>query len=382
MQRKVFISIVSGIVIFIITWVYINQYYTLGLEDALFKKITTLRQKILNTKPPKSKEFIFINTAKDLSLVDDTAAYGNIAISDRSKIVAFLRAINHASSKPIITLLDLQFYYPFSTDPSIDDSLQMEVNQLKDVMVSVLYKDHQIDTPLVRTNYGISDYITYGSSLNKFRLYYDGIKAPSIPSLLYEKVDKALFTGNRYMTFCNGKLCFNYLWPTYYYDQENIKKDAPIYNIGSILLSIKNDSNRINEFIKNKIICIGNFTDDIVATPRGKIPGTIILADIYLTLLNNKHMVPYSWMAFLVVSFSFLSYISIYKKIPEIKLKFGFLFSKHLANFISNYISYVGTLMLISLLSFFLFEINISLFLPAFIFSGIEYFVQKKYNPD
>ena len=382
MPTKVLVSIASGILVFLISWFYLNQYYTLGLEDALFKKITILRHKILKGKPRISKDFIFINTAKDLSIVEDTASYGDVVVSNRGKIVQLLRAINSATEKPIITLIDLQFYYPYSIDPGMDDSLQNEITGLRNVMLSVLYKNNQIDTPLVKTNYGICDYVTYGSGINKFRLYYSDIHTPSIPCLLNERLDSQHYTGNRFATFCSGQLCFNYLWPTYYYDQENISKEAPSYNIGSILLSLRNDSNRINEFIKDKVIFIGNFTDDIVSTPRGKIPGSIILANIYLSLLNKKHIVPYTWIFFLVISFSLLSYISIYNKMPRLNLKFGFLFSRHLANFISNYVSYWGILLLISIISFFLFEINISLFLPAFIFSGIEYFVQKKYNPD
>ncbi len=382
MRRKIFISLFTGIIIFLITWVYLNQYYTLGLEDGLFKKITILKQKLLNIKPRKTKDFVFINTAKDLSLIEDTASYGNLPVSDRGKIVQLLRAINNAPSKPIFTLIDIQFYYPYSIDLNMDDSLQTEISRNKNIILSVLYKNGMIDTPLIKTNYGIADYVTYGSSINKFRLYYAGLKTPSIPCLLYEKVDHANFTGNKYATFCNGRLCFNYLWPTYYYDQDNIKTDAPVYNIGSILLSLKNDSNRINDFVKNKIICIGNFTDDIIQTPRGRIPGTIILGDIYLSLLNDKHFVPWLWILFLILSFSILSYIALFRKIPELRLKFGFLFSKHLANFITQYISYIGILMLLSIVSFFLFEINVSLFLPAFIFSGIEYIAQKKYNPD
>lgn len=381
MKRKILLSILSGIIIFLITWIYLNQYYTLGLEDGLFKKITTLKQRLLNLKPVKSRQFVFINTAKDLALIEDTAAYGNLPVSDRGKIVQFLRTINNSSSKPAFTLLDIQFYYPYSIDPVMDDSLQIELSKNPKVMLSVLYKHGRIDTPLVKTNFGIADYVTYGSSINKFRLYYSKLKTPSIPALLYENLDHGHFTGNQFLTFCNGRLCFNFLWPTYYYDQDNIKIDDPIYNIGSILLSLKNDSARIKDFIKDKIVCIGNFTDDIISTPRGRIPGTIILCDIYLSLLNAKHFVPGWWIVFLIISFSILSYIALFSKIPELKLKFGFLFSKHLANFITQYISYWGILMFLSIVSFFLFEINVSLFLPAFIFSGIEYIVQKKYNP-
>jgi hypothetical protein len=197
--------------------------------------------------------------------------------------------------------------------------------------------------------------------------------------MLFEKIDHATFKGNAFFTFCNEHLCFNYLWPGYYYNQENIKKEAQVYNIGSILLDLQNHPERINNYLKGKIICIGNFTDDLHETPNGTIPGTIILSDIYLSLLNGEHFVPYLWILLLIISFSTLSYISFYKKMPEIKLNLPF-FSAHLSGFIKQYFSYMGILLILSFLSVLLFGINVSLFFPAFIFSGIEYVKEKKYK--
>ena len=81
-------------------------------------------------------------------------------------------------------------------------------------------------------------------------------------------------------------------------------------------------------------------------------------------------------MVFVITSFSFLSYAAIYDKLPKYELKLG-LIGNIIYSFFSDYFSYLGILMVLSLLSVLLFNMNISLFLPAFIFSAIDFLIKK-----
>jgi len=399
--KSVVVSVITGLVIFIVTWFYINSYYTLSVEDDLLSRETFFIHNLLKHKPAKNKRFVFISTGKDLNLIDDTAGYGNISVSDRYKLYKLLQAINKADAKPEYILLDLQFYYPYSysvddsiqnlvkksklpfffPDKSVDDSLAAEIKKSDKVAISVLLNDNKIQTPMYKSNYGIADYKTYGSFLNKFRLYYHDLHSLSMPGLLHQNMDGAKYSGNQFATFCNSQLCFNYIWPDYYYDESDVKADSTYqeYHIGS-LLPLLNSPAAIKAIFKNKVVFVGNFEDDVHDPPAGKIPGTIVLADIYLSLLNGKHLVPYLWAVFMVVMFSLLSYMAIYNQIPDVKFNFGFAFAEQVSGFLKEYVSYVGILLLISVLSVFLFGITISLFLPAFIFSAIDFFIQKKYK--
>jgi hypothetical protein len=400
-KQNVLVALTTGIVVFIITWFYINSYYTLSVEDDLLSRETFFIHKLLKHKPAKNKKFVFISTGKDLNLIDDTAGYGNISVSDRYKLYKLLQAINKAQANPEYILLDLQFYYPYSysvddsiqniikksnlpflfPDKSVDDSLAAEIKKSDKVAISVLLNNNKIQTPMYKSNYGIADYKTYGSFLNKFKIWYPDLKSISMPGLLNQKMDGVTYTGNRFATFCNNRLCFNYIWPDYYYDENDVKADTTYqeYHIGS-LLPLLNDPSAVKTIFKDKVIFIGNFEDDVHDTPAGRIPGTIVLADIYLSLLNGKHLVPYLWIAFMVVMFSMLSYMAIYNQLPDVKFNFGFAFADQVSGFLKQYVSYVGMLLLISILSVALFGITISLFLPAFIFSAIDYVIQKKYK--
>ena len=266
-------SAISGLVIFVISWFYLNSYYTLSVEDTLYNTEAIIRHGLFKEKPKKNKQFVFISTGKDLNLVNDTGAYGNIVVSDRYKIFKFLQAINNAKVKPEFVLLDLQFYYPYTSsdadsirkitgkqnmgvflpDKSIDDSLQAEIKKNGRVAVSVLFDKNKIDTPIYKAAYGIADYKTYGTTINKFRLTYPDLKAVSIPCLLNQKMDNAEYSGNSLATFCNRHLCFNYIWPGYYYDEDAVKSDSTyqLYHIGA-LTGLAGSAAMIESIVKNK----------------------------------------------------------------------------------------------------------------------------------
>jgi|GEM_PF-1771929 len=394
------ISLLFGLLIFLASWFYQNSPFTLVKEDTFFNLVTLFKYKIGKKDPTKNKQFVFINTGKDLNLIDDTSGYGNVEVSDRYKILKLLQVINAAKLKPEFILLDLKFDYPyrysidkniqkkireskldfFLPDTSIDDSIRSEIKKCDNIAIGVSLKGNAIDTPIYKTNYGIVDYETYGSNLNKFRLHYDDINQNSLPSLLNSKVDGNIYSGSNYFTKCNGHLIFNYIWPEYYYDEESLTTAKnQVYHIGS-LLAVKNIG-LIQNIIKGKIIFVGNFDGDmhdiIYGTPFGKLPGTVILCDIYLSLLNGNQYVPILWIIYLIICFSLLSYRALYKEWPTRIFAYG-IKSKRLSLFIGRFpfleklIGYYFRLMIISYISILIFNINVSL-APAIFFIVFEF---------
>lgn len=110
--------------------------------------------------------------------------------------------------------------------------------------------------------------------------------------------------------------------------------------------------------------------------------GSVILANIYLSLLNNHHIVSPVYLLILMAVLSFLSYFAWFSQIPKIRINFKFLFSSYLQKFLKSYISYFGCMFLLSLIALLVFDIQMALFLPSLILSGIEYIRQKKYLPE
>ena len=121
---------------------------------------------------------------------------------------------------------------------------------------------------------------------------------------------------------------------------------------------------------------------DTHSTPFGKMAGSVILADIYLSLLNNHHIVNLWYLVFLLAVLSGLSYMAWFSRMPQVKINLKFIFSDYLQKYLKSFISYFGFMFLLSLMTLFVFDIQAALFLPSLIFSGIEYISQKKYLPE
>ena len=387
MAKKILLSILSGLVILIITWIYQNYEYSLSVEDGFFKKALKYKRMAFPPAPSKKAAFVFINTGKDLALTEDSVEYGNVTITDRTKLQQFLQKINQLTKPPLYTVLDLQFYYHNSTDLSVDSLLETTITRNKRLMIPVVkdeegnYKD-----PIFFSNYAYSDYLTFGSGFNKFRvLNHSTLK--SIPIVLHEKVNNAVYKDYFFFATCNGKLCLSAIWPHYYLTEQEVRANtqtalSQFYNLGEVLLDMEGNPTNYVNFFEDKILIIGNFEGDIHSTPVGKMAGSVILANIYLSLLNNHHIVSPVYLLILMAVLSFLSYFAWFSQIPKIKINFKFFFSSYLQKFLKSYISYFGCMFLLSLIALLVFDIQMALFLPSLILSGIEYIRQKKYLPE
>jgi hypothetical protein len=400
--KKISLALLSGLAILFINWKYQNFDYTLSLEDAFFKKIFLIKDKIYSPPPKNTTHFVFINTGKDLSLVEDSVEYGNVAISDRTKIAQLLKFINTVNSKPLYTVLDIQFYYPFTIDPAVDSVMQSELDKNNDILIPILKNGKgQYMRPLYNTNYGYSDYTTYGPTVNKFRIMKRE-QVKSIPIILHEKINGARYEDNMIFPTCNDSLCLSAIWPSYFLKDGDLVKSTSAqdihtisikntrasinnipteyYNLGELLFDLEASPENYATAFANKIVIVGNFEEDVHVTPVGKVTGPVILSDIYLSLLNRQHMVSI-WMILLMwLVFSALSYVAWFHKMPEIKLNFKFLFSSYLTKFLKGYISYFGAMFVLSLLVLILFGVQVGLFLPSLIYTGIEYVKGKKYK--
>lgn len=379
------LSLLSGFIILIITWVYQSYNFSFFVEDSFFRKFSFWKYQIFHSTPERKANFVFINTSKDVALVDDTTEYGSVAISDREKIYQLIKIINDNKDKPRFIVLDIEFYFPYSINRKIDTLLQEELSKNQQILIPILKGgDGKYKIPLYKSLYTYSGYETFGFGFNKFQLWDHG-SIHSIPVTLHEKIDKAVYKDHLLYTTCNGRICFTALWPSFYLLDNEVKENkselAQSYNLGEVLIDLEATPSDYEKIFKNKILVIGNFKEDVHFTPVGSMSGSVLLGNIYLSVLNKQHLVSYVFLFILLLAFTGLSYIAWFSKTPELKFKFKFVFSPDIIKFISGYISYFGSMFILSIIAILFFNMNVALFLPSFIFAGIEYVRQKKYLP-
>src|SRR6201986_4067680 len=112
-KKKIAIAVGLGLVVFCINWWHMNSDHSFEVEDKLFYRETSINE-LLNRKPKKNDSTVFSNTGQDLSLVDNISGFGNIEVTDRSKLLKFLTIVKNADPRYVV--LDLQFYIPYSSN--------------------------------------------------------------------------------------------------------------------------------------------------------------------------------------------------------------------------------------------------------------------------
>lgn len=387
MKRKLLISTILGSILFILSWLYINSFYSIAAEDTLFRKIAFLKFQLLNHKEnPEVKNLEFVDVSHDLALIEDPDLnnYGNIAITDRSKIYEFLKLLRENNVKPKFIVLDIQFYIPFTSEnegfQNTDSLLQAEILKFRNISAPLLL-DHNGKPmePLIKTQFpSIASYKTYGTAINKVKIDYPEFNLSSTSLVLYKNLKKKNFKSNALFSTDNGILSLNYIWPEYPITAQKIEERKKIYpqNLGEILLI----PDVLKKRFDDKIIFLGNFETDIHQSPIGKIPGTVVVANTFLSLEKGVHHVSFFWIFLMISLYSFLFYLSIYSKIPEVTFKFKFIFSNHLSDFIKGYLSYFGIMIFATLLSYLIFKIFVNVMIISFLFSIIDYFKSGKYK--
>jgi hypothetical protein len=377
-MKKLVYAFISGCMVFVLSWFYINSYFTLGIEDDLYKKLAVLRFLVFpDGAAQNDAQFLFINTGNDLALVDNQR-YGNTAISDRGKITRLLNYLHKDGSRPLYTVLDLEFVLPSAAD----SLLQKAVDQVGGAITAPIEPD-MARLPIRSPHPTITSYSTFSTDINKFKLYYRSpVRLPSLPLYLYNTLHpSSRVNTDGWFNTSGGHLCLNYVWPYYYLNSVNVPSDS-VAQLGALLTALDAGFIHPRTMFDGRIVCIGDFTTDLHNTPVGKLPGTLVLADIYLTLLAGHHVVSYGWIVFSLLLFTMLSYFAWFKPLPEVNFRFNFIFSRHLADFLKGYVSFLGIMLLASVVSFFVFHIYINILFSAFVFSGIDYFSHKKYRND
>lgn len=134
----------------------------------------------------------------------------------------------------------------------------------------------------------------------------------------------------------------------------------------------------IHEVTKNKIVVIGDFEDtDLHETIYGPTPGPLILYNVYLALCEEDSIINMSFIFFLLAGFFVIS-LKCFTKVDLIdRYIIGrFILLPRIRAFLASFIGYVIYLGLLSVISYFLFNIHLTILLIAVYLELVEQLVE------
>lgn len=353
------VAFLHGIVLFVISWIWLSQYSTYGNEQMLIQWASTIERTILQIdEDPGKDEYLFINLAYDKELVPSTEVLGKDIITDRCQLSNFFAVLQKNPGAFKFAFCDVFL----GGDAPCDSTLQASISGLKNIAFPI----HELgadtfEIPKFKTNYGIADYRTNDNenTFLKFKIVQNH-QYPTVPGYMHRILNGSHIKEGRFWNTDNGNPIFNSMiidFPIRTFEVFE-SKEYPVVNLSELLLLPEEII--VTEFLKNKIILLGDFKNDVHSTIYGSTPGTLILLNVYETLKNGYHKVSAWWVLFVILMYTLVSYYLFNQVRAQDKLQ-----QKKRYSFVASLLNYIIVFGGISIISYLFFNVYINILILA-----------------
>lgn len=335
-----------------------------------------------------------INVAYDKTLVDyDGRLYstpgdnrrapsGRIALTDRRKLLDFLKAAKVADYKYI--MLDVRF-----DDDIESDSVSLALFDLIGSMERIAFAVHEgsdpvADAPLDKAAYGDYNITAFESNAVKYPIVHG--ERPSMAAAMYSALDGGRISTFGPLTFDRGALCLRSLfldYPVRVFDRA-VESDglmpADYYymNLGVDLLADPDSVARIRDYVDGRIVVIGDFDNDVHDTSIGQLAGSLINLNAYISLSQGRHKISWPYVVMLFAIYSLIALCLIKRQSPVDMIPALRRRKSTALRFLFSLVGFSVVLSLLSLLLYLAAGIIYSIVLPSLYFSLISLWIEKR----
>lgn len=317
------------------------------------------------------KDFVFVNVHQDKQLIRINQDVGKEVITDRRLLTYFLRFLNEQGNQHRFLIYDIYFLHALSDSMKVyDDSLRIEFGKTKNFMVAGVPDTSgkglakQVFPNLPE---GLVSIVPTGKSLYRWQLVQHQIK--TLPLLMYEKIQArelpALHRNNmplHYYIFNADLDPKNTTTPTYdsYLYQKKFTYFGSLEDFEALVTggeALKEARKELyDKSFKGKIILVGDFSSsDMHLTQVGRMYGSLILLNSYLSLLAGQSHIRLGLILFWFLAFAVISYRALY--VETLKAHAWLLPVLRFPLF--RYLDYLWLLLGLSFISYFLFGVHI-----------------------
>ena len=361
----------------------------------------------------------FINVSFDRQLVpvDPKKPWqGSYVITDRQKLLRFLHRIERDSVEYKYILMDIRFEKGYETE--YDDSLYAQIHRMPRIVIASHHKsdsgeEYEIADTILSDKCGMSDYTQYSivTNFSRYTFLQDG--KPSIALKMYDELRHKTTSVKQWRNwpvyYTDGHLCINspmlYMsgkvldFESYMLLQEDAemerlhdgletgmeaeaaKLDSEqnnyyfYHNLGADFLNPYNNDWRSD--LKNRVVVIANFEDDIHDTYVGKVSGAYITWMAYQYLCDGRHVL--GWKFPLL---SFLCYTSIFLLlfyVNKVSQKKDYVNKPVCQSWFSalRWLGSIGLLYLLTLLLYNFMKIRFNMTVPVLAIAVINFIIQS-----
>jgi hypothetical protein len=362
-RNKWFISFLHAFVLLILSLIWLHTPFTYGDEKFLIKWTSVVKRMVFQLDDTLPKDhFIFINLAYEKALIPLEDHLGNEVITDRAALAKFFKILQQHPSAAKFTICDV---FLQGKSPS-DSLLSKSITGVPNIVFPTHPDDNDKPEKLeIKVPYAMSSYKSADEGFVKFTLLLED-DYKTIPLYMYEKLQQRNYSHHWGLYWDNGNPSLNSVIIDYKISNDEVFQNDtyPVVNLSELMLLP--EELIVKEFLQDRIIVMGDFVNDKHKTSFGVMPGSLILLNVYLSLMDGAHLISLGWLLFMIVAFTLYSRIIIFN--------WKMAGSRKSTKWFLNLLKSATLLAIISVCSYFLFNIGIQvLFLT--IYTGILLFI-------
>lgn len=367
------ISIANAFFMLGFTYYWLSLPYTFGDEAFLIKWSSLIKKSLFGFDPkPSPEDVLFVDVSNNKTTINgindfgEQSPYRRKVITDRQHLAEFFALMNRYKADVKFVLCDVLF----EDTTRYDSLLEKEFEKMGDKLLGVshLTTEGKYIRPVVDLNFAPATYSATEGLFLKFPLLLEDT-LNTAPLVMFQKLHHARFNKGKWMYWTNKRLSlpapivdFKVRNTDFRLGTELGEANFTFWDMGFILDSREfMGDEALSEYFKDKIILIGDFKDDMHMTPFGKMPGLLIIYNAYLTLVSKQNVISSGWIFFLLIAFTFISY-RIFSDIRISRPTWLFkMFQSKIGQLVLNALDEVVLLTIVTLLSYFLFNIHINI---------------------
>lgn len=383
----ILLSTITSIVLMVLCYLVTNLGYSIAGEGAWVAKSYQNIRKMKNEKPTIPDSILFINTTYDKELVPvydaDGFPLGNLDITDRDALYRFLSILQQRNDYKYVYL---DIFFEEGYDSPSDEKLFPLISKMRDITIP-RHRDAVLGHKELLWNHAfISDYTVTKSSKNfmKYELLPDSDK--SVVLHMYNEMAGRDIKYNGLCYTDGGRLCNSTLFAKQIinfkkpYDENGNKN---YYNLSADLLVDEEDL-LTTPLLKDKYIFIGAMElNDIHGTSEGALPGVVITANTFISVMQGQHVIPVVMIAVLFVVLFCISYQvysgrTLAKWFKSLINKYWPETNANIMTYLLSWLSYMSLLSLACCISYYFYGVVYDIFFTATIFQSVDYFITNK----
>ena len=362
MIRKAALVLCHSVVLMLLHLVYFNQHWSLPLEYEVMMMLNKTESYIAGQGRFNEQDYLFVNTTYDqeqITIETEFGDAGSIAITDRQMLAQFFERISFFGNRHRFILCDILFEHNSPNDSVLKERLSAVHKIIAPRDKESTGKDYK--KLVVDVVSAPAEYITFEGLVSKIRLYSAKDRLKMLPLVMYEEVnDLRVHAGRLGLAYKGNNIPWS-VYPRYFFNTETLKRrEIRLKQLVDVLGM--GDSSFYEKVLLDKIIILGDFNKDRHYTFVGRMPGSLVLVNSYLTLEAGLHQLGWGWFLFSIAAFALLVYFELFDKKEKAYLK-----SRSWRKLFIHLLGLSGKCLLISLISGLLFGVHITI-IPVIVY--------------